>query len=112
MVVSTEPYVMYLPSGEKATESTQWVCACNDSQITLPDFSSRTRMVLSTEPDAIRMPSGEKATEETQVCPKNGYTCSHIPNADGHVSRSGGNLHTVGGEYNGIHPAGVTSKWL
>ena len=86
-VLSREPDTIVLPSGEKATDITQWLCALCFSPLSSRDAvasvgdaqlwvrqgigrdgvpASQTLMVLSLEPDTMVLPSGEKATEYTQ----------------------------------------------
>ena len=55
---------MRVPSGEKATDITQWVWPSKIERDT-PVAESQTRTVLSSDPDTMRVPSGEKATALT-----------------------------------------------
>ena len=85
-VLSSEPETMVLPSGEKATDSTQSLCALCFSTLSSREAAagrgaisfglrvggvrvhtpaSQTLSVLSSDPETMVLPSGEKATERT-----------------------------------------------
>jgi len=65
IVLSYEPDMIRLPSGENATDSTQplWPSSLRTS---LPDLASQIWTVLSPEPDTIWLLSGENATDLTE----------------------------------------------
>jgi hypothetical protein len=63
IVLSREPDATSLPSGEKATELTEFKCPLSGSPRGAPVAASQSLTVSSYEPDATSLPSGEKATE-------------------------------------------------
>ena len=75
-VWSSEPDTMVLPSGEKATELMQSLCAlcfsanssrkAASSHVSIASHWIHTLSDLSSEPDTTVLPSGEKATERTE----------------------------------------------
>ena len=91
VVLSAEPDTIVLPSGEKATERIQLLCAFSLVALSLQSAcgsddkrvrsqgdaprkvvsrhspASHTLIVWSNEPDTIVLPSGEKATEDTML---------------------------------------------
>ena len=88
MVSSCEPDTIVLPSGEKATDITQWLCALCFSAFSSKEAAastgavrfelrvggcqcltpaSHTLSVLSSEPETMVLPSGEKATDLTAL---------------------------------------------
>ena len=65
-VLSAEPETKRLPSGLKATESTEFLWPWRGEPMGLPLNPSHRRRVLSKEPETKRRPSGLKATESTE----------------------------------------------
>lgn len=64
---------MHLPSGENATERTNFVCPWMGGPIAAPVEASQRRTVSSWEPDAMCLPLGENTTDRTKpVCPRMG----------------------------------------
>jgi hypothetical protein len=70
MVLSRLPVARYLPSGEKATQATPYVCP-SSLKSSFPAAMSHTLAARSYPPDeARRPPSGEKTTDSTpDECP-------------------------------------------
>src|SRR6266700_1786907 len=67
--------MIWLPSGENATELTGLVCPCSSLSCS-PVFASNTCTDWSKEPETIWLPSGENATELTLlVCPCSSLSC-------------------------------------
>lgn len=71
MVVSSEPEIIIVPSGEKFTEITSFAWPCIAGRTTAPEVASQARMVLSEDPETIVLLSGENTTEYTgPKCPE------------------------------------------
>src|SRR6266702_461452 len=63
---------MRWPSGENATDKTEYVCLVKGPASVSPVVAFQTRLVPSNEPETTRWPSGENATDKTKdVCPVN-----------------------------------------
>ena len=58
---------MRVPSGENATEKTEFVHPLNGPETVLPVCVSQTRMVSSKEPETICLPLGENATASANL---------------------------------------------
>jgi len=67
MVLLSDPDMMYLPSGEIATDGIGLMCPWKGAQTASPVLISHTWTVLSSEPDTMRLPSEEIATVLTQL---------------------------------------------
>ena len=65
MVLSYDPDTMHLPSGENATDVTQFSWLSRGGCSISPVSASHNQMVLSSDPDTMCLPSGENTTDQT-----------------------------------------------
>jgi len=66
-VFSSELEAICVPSGEKESPQTKFVCFDNGPNTRSPDCKSQTRTCPLLAPDAIRLPSAEYATAQISL---------------------------------------------